>query len=585
MSGGAGPVDVSHLLDEDDLPQRQDEEPSKRRRPMDNFDDSTSVSTEASRGRKGRIGGFFNFGSRSKSHGRKEKKRPRHLELPSRSPSPPRISRDVPLPAKTPTKDDKGEEDRRSISSNSSLRSRPGAAAPPSSASTYSSHGATESNNHYSPERTPLEDRKPVKKGFFSAFSKNNSNKRPPQGRRLPQTTNNRRDVSRSPSPDDFGQRRHDRRSQSMPRQRSTTSLFGFGGPPPQNNRRRGGGPPPGGPNRRPPGPGRGPSPQQGPMSTSGRRTPYDPRDEDMDEMDRSRNAQSLPRRRGGGFGLFGGGPSRGRGGGPPPGRRGPSPGPPRGPSPQQQGGPPPRRGGFGIFGGGPDRRSMQRPPQRPGPGNSRPDGDYPPGSREQGREPEITHGSRTPLNQTAESIDGRPPRQMGRRTGRFKRRNSPEDPLSPNGRQPPPPGSLDTSRASTVVQDLFVENVRKPAPVSRRASTSSSNAGDDNDQSHGDRNNPLRKSSSSLGRTDSYRRSKAQDPLSDPLAMTRRPPRGQFSHSSMPRLNRKSVGALGDLETPAAGSSGDAPRSLGRSKSQTGAAGGKPADDPCKVM
>ena len=145
-------------------------------------------------------------------------------------------------------------------------------------------------------------------------------------------------------------------------------------------------------------------------------------------------------------------------------------------------------------------------------------------------------------MNESAESTDGRPPRQMGRRTGRFKKNTTP-DPLSPHGSLPPPGNPLDTSRhsAHSVMQDLFVENVRKP--VSRRASISSSSKDElegeedaDGEVNMGDRRNPLRKSTSSLGRTDSYRRAKNQDPLADPLAMTRRPAgtRGPVSYTHL---------------------------------------------------
>jgi len=132
----------------------------------------------------------------------------------------------------------------------------------------------------------------------------------------------------------------------------------------------------------------------------------------------------------------------------------------------------------------------------------------------------------RSPEQQPQFGMDQQPrQRQMGRRSGRFRKqppdayRNQP-DPSTPRPQHHQSPDQPATAAAATpsqqsMMQDMFVENYRRPS------SRLGGEAEEDPDRievdgSFNDRNQPLRKSTSSLGRSESYKRSKSI-PLRNP--------------------------------------------------------------------
>ena len=327
----------------------------------------------------------------------------------------------------------------------------------------------------------------------------------------------------------------------------------------------------------------------------------------------RLRQSQTLPRNQSRGFGggLFGTPRGRGapRGRSPQQGRGGrmtPSPQQGRGgrmtPSPQQGRGSPMQRGGQrrasgfgGLFGPAGGRSSMRNIPMRSQPNtptDRRPPRDMshsqttpnlsrPSRPDDLSLEPQIGE-ARAPDNQ------GQPQRQMGRRTGNLRRKN-PDHPHNTMSRsismQPGTPGSQNPGPSpNSMMQDMFLDSINKPPkPTSvstsnliRRASDDSLGRAQGNgpeDPGLGDRNKPLRKSTASIGRTDSYKRAK-NAAVFDEAAQPNLARQGR--HSSLPRLNNRNKDRAGvpprskdDLDT----------RSLDRSKSMSG----KP--DPCKVM
>ena len=179
--------------------------------------------------------------------------------------------------------------------------------------------------------------------------------------------------------------------------------------------------------------------------------------------------------------------------------------------------------------------------------------------------------------------------RIKGRNTGRFRKGLSGQQPAVYGAQPPPGMGETDltpprkTTSTAGLMQDMFVESATRPsrpssAAASRRNSVGSANSAENlADAAYSQElRRPMRKSTSNLGRTESYKQARGggyeEDAAAPNLARVG-PQRNAKAYGSMPRLQ----GQRGRV-MQTGGDPGMPPRPHSRG-------GTRNEHDPCKVM